>query len=61
MKYALKLANPKEYYHESHRPTHFLDFASADDQDLKTSGGANTNGGVENANVTEIDRENVFE
>jgi hypothetical protein len=57
----LKLANPKEYYHESHRPTHFLDFASADDQDLKTSGGANTIGGVENANVTEIDRENVFE
>ena len=60
MKYALKLANPKEYYHESHRPTHFLDFASADDQDLKTSG-TNTIGGVENANVTEIDRENVFE
>ena len=60
MKYALKLANPKEYYHESHRPTHFLDFASADDQDLKTSG-THTNGGVENANVTEIDRENVFE
>jgi pre-mRNA-processing factor 8 len=54
MKYALKLANPKEYYHESHRPTHFLDFASADDQDLKTSG----TGAV---NVTEIDRENVFE
>lgn len=60
MKYALKLANPKEYYHESHRPTHFLDFASADDQDLKTSG-THTIGGVENANVTEIDRENVFE
>ncbi|CAL6336983.1 unnamed protein product [Bathycoccus prasinos] len=60
MKYALKLANPKEYYHESHRPTHFLDFASADDQDLKTSG-TNTIGGVENANVTEIDREDVFE
>ena len=60
MKYALKLANPKEYYHESHRPTHFLDFASADDQELKTSG-THTIGGVENANVTEIDRENVFE
>ena len=60
MKYALKLANPKEYYHESHRPTHFLDFASADDQDLKTSG-THTNGWMENANVTEIDRENVFE
>jgi len=28
MKYALKLANPKEFYHESHRSTHFIDFAS---------------------------------
>ena len=30
MKYALKLANPKEFYHESHRPTHFLEFSGAD-------------------------------
>jgi len=28
MKYALKLENPKEFYHESHRPTHFLNFSS---------------------------------
>ena len=27
MKYALKLANPKEFYHEAHRPTHFLEFS----------------------------------
>jgi len=26
MKYNLKLANPYEYYHESHRPQHFLQF-----------------------------------
>ncbi len=26
--YALRLANPKEFYHEAHRPTHFLDFSA---------------------------------
>ena len=30
MQYGLKLANPREFYHESHRPTHFLEFATAD-------------------------------
>ena len=30
MKYGLKLANPKEFYHESHRPTHFAQFAGED-------------------------------
>ena len=28
MKYGLKLDNPKEFYHESHRPGHFLKFAT---------------------------------
>jgi len=28
MKYDLKLANPKEFYHQLHRPSHFLNFAS---------------------------------
>ncbi len=27
MKYDLKLANPKEFYHQIHRPSHFLNFA----------------------------------
>ncbi|EKX45108.1 hypothetical protein GUITHDRAFT_87243 [Guillardia theta CCMP2712] len=31
MKYGLKLDNPKEFYHESHRPVHFLQFASFED------------------------------
>jgi pre-mRNA-processing factor 8 len=26
--YGIKLANPKEFYHEIHRPIHFLEFAS---------------------------------
>jgi pre-mRNA-processing factor 8 len=30
MKYGLKLENPKEFYHETHRPSHFLNFATAD-------------------------------
>jgi len=40
MKYGLKLENPKEYYHEIHRPAHFLNFATmessqeADREDL---------------------------
>ena len=27
MKYGMKLENPKEFYHEAHRPGHFLNFA----------------------------------
>ncbi|KAI9583820.1 pre-mRNA-processing-splicing factor 8 [Glossina fuscipes] len=31
MKYDLQLANPKEFYHEIHRPSHFLLFANLED------------------------------
>lgn len=31
MKFELQLANPKEFYHEIHRPSHFLNFASAEE------------------------------
>lgn len=31
MKYELQLANPKEFYHEIHRPAHFLNFSSIDE------------------------------
>ncbi len=31
MKYGLRLANPKEFYHEIHRPKHFLDFSTSED------------------------------
>ena len=41
MRYELQLANPKEFYHEVHRPSHFLNFSnieeveqSADREDL---------------------------
>lgn len=31
MKYELLLANPKEFYNEVHRPSHFLNFAAMED------------------------------
>mmetsp|Transcript_13991 Transcript_13991/g.37788 ORF Transcript_13991/g.37788 Transcript_13991/m.37788 type:complete len:2349 (-) Transcript_13991:271-7317(-) len=33
MKYGLRLANPREFYHEIHRPTHFNEFAHLEDAD----------------------------
>jgi pre-mRNA-processing factor 8 len=34
IKYELQLANPKEFYHEIHRPSHFLNFGAAEDGDF---------------------------
>jgi len=31
MKYELKLDVPKEFYHEVHRPSHFLNFSAMED------------------------------
>jgi pre-mRNA-processing factor 8 len=45
MKYGLKLDNPKEFYHELHRPVHFINFTSQD-------------GGAEQLEST--DREDLF-
>jgi len=28
---SLKLANPRDFYHQCHRPAHFLNFASIED------------------------------
>ena len=33
MKYGVKLENPKEFYHEAHRPGHFLKFAAMEEQE----------------------------
>jgi pre-mRNA-processing factor 8 len=33
MKYELHLANPKEFYHEVHRPSHFMNFSSIEEGD----------------------------
>jgi len=45
MKYGLKLENPKEFYHEIHRPGHFLKFSTMEDQEQAVEG---------------VDREDVF-
>ena len=34
MKYELQLSNPKEFYHEIHRPSHFLNFSSMEESEL---------------------------
>jgi pre-mRNA-processing factor 8 len=34
IKYSLVLANPKEFYHEIHRPSHFLSFAKNNEEQL---------------------------
>lgn len=33
MKYGIKLATPREYYHEDHRPTHFLEFSNMEENE----------------------------
>lgn len=34
MKYELQLSNPNEFYHEVHRPSHFLNFASLQEGEI---------------------------
>jgi len=34
MKYEIALANPKEFYHELHRPSHFLNFRSLEEAEI---------------------------
>jgi pre-mRNA-processing factor 8 len=31
MRYSLKIDIPKDFYHEKHRPSHFLNFAEMED------------------------------
>jgi len=33
MKYELMLSNPKEFYHEVHRPSHFLNFSQMEESE----------------------------
>jgi pre-mRNA-processing factor 8 len=37
IKYELQLSNPKEFYHEVHRPSHFLNFSASEDGDFFSS------------------------
>ncbi|QHO25028.1 Protein FAR1-RELATED SEQUENCE [Arachis hypogaea] len=38
MKYGVKLGTPKEYYHEDHRPTHFLEFSNMEEGETIAEG-----------------------
>ncbi|KAH1004184.1 hypothetical protein HUJ04_003975 [Dendroctonus ponderosae] len=42
MKYELQLSNPREFYHEVHRPAHFLNFSSLEDADGAGADGENS-------------------
>ena len=37
MNYELQLANPKEFYHEAHRVTHFTNFSYAEENEAATA------------------------
>jgi len=50
MKYELQLANPKEFYHEIHRPLHFINFSGLEDT-----------GASNNAEVFEADRDDALQ
>ena len=32
MSYGLQLSNPREFYHEAHRPSHFQNFGGGDEE-----------------------------
>lgn len=34
MRYGVKLGAPREYYHEDHRPTHYLEFSNLEEGDV---------------------------
>ncbi|KAL8117354.1 pre-mRNA-processing-splicing factor 8A [Apium graveolens] len=38
MKYGIKLGTPREYYHEDHRPTHFLEFSNMEEGEITAVG-----------------------
>ncbi|RZB84763.1 pre-mRNA-processing-splicing factor 8A [Glycine soja] len=38
MKYGVKLGTPREYYHEDHRPTHFLEFSNMEEVEITAEG-----------------------
>merc|ERR1711862_788475 len=52
MKYSVKLGNPKEFYHELHRPNHFTSFLDLDESTAKMSDVDDEDNGV--------DREDAF-
>jgi len=67
MKYPLALDVPKEFYHEIHRPSHYLHWAGADAASLTERKDASSaaapipgSGGAAAAAEDDVDREDLF-
>ena len=62
MRYNLMLDNPKDFYHESHRTIHFLDFAvrasTNDENTTVDSANDKQNAGAQDSNMP--DRDDFF-
>jgi len=58
MKYGVKLDTPKEFYHELHRPAHFLKFAGMEDTALAAPIAAS--GDAAATGEAQADREDLF-
>jgi pre-mRNA-processing factor 8 len=58
-KYGVRLGVPKEFYHESHRPGHFMSFAALEDEKVATISAATASSS--NDNDVDVDREDLFE
>eukprot|EP00935_MAST-01C_sp_MAST-1C-sp1_P002806 g2806.t1 len=51
MKYALRLANPLPFYHEHHRPAHFLNFTGGAETGGSADGDGDAEGGGDRADL----------
>ena len=58
MQYGLMLDNPKDFYHESHRAIHFLEFSTRTDD--KTSAVEKVEGGI-TGDANAPDRDDFFQ
>merc|ERR1712228_804051 len=62
MRYGIKLGNPLPFYHEAHRPTHFLKFAAIDREIQKNEQMQRQNERDDVFNIDdETDQQNVFD
>lgn len=58
MKYTLQLAPPLEFYHEKHRPSHFLNFAGGGGNETAVSSSA---GSSKPSDLDDVDHEDPFQ
>ena len=56
MKYMLTIDAPKEFYHEVHRPSHYLNFSGMEEREFMSSLGS----GIGNAAANDAEREDFY-